>query len=203
MITLPEVIGSPRPHAAEGWPRRVVILRCSRFLPLAVDACRDRWPGAELRVVYQPGSEHELAACGIAPDAAIPFGDAPRLRPLVFVRSEAFRQLKRWQPDAAVLQWSSPDGRPESTVALCAALTGSARVHAVRVDGRWIDQRRRRWIADALAQAFRGLVDRIGRAAVWCLCACAVGGIGLLAVLFTPAWQVLRWRERTRLSRGW
>lgn len=164
---------------------RIVVLRTSRFLGAAVGAVNHRWPGCELRVVYQQGSEAEVRAAGLEPDAGlcVPAG---RLSLWRFLRQPAFVTLAAWRPDVVVLQWwnSRGDGHASADRVALALMPGT--IAAVLEDGRWQTMS---WASRATRGIRRTVVS--------------VLLIGVVAVLTCAAWPSYAWSawsERRRLS---
>jgi hypothetical protein len=118
--------------------RRVLIIRSSRFLERAISESRRRWPDAEIRVLYQAGSEPDVEASGLTPD--------PRLRVQGWLRLSRFAlsqpcwRLVSWKADAVVLQWWSTTGKEHAAANRIALLLGRSGYHAVLADGTWVER---------------------------------------------------------------
>ncbi len=101
---------------------RIAVFRCSRFFVLAIKAARERWPGSEIRAVYQPGSELELAKAGLGLPDGILFSGSRFLSIRSFRRSPAYRELMQWGPDEIVIQWFNEAGEHHHNVTRLALL---------------------------------------------------------------------------------
>lgn len=187
-------------NASEDRRRRVAILRSSRFLSQTIEAARARWPGADLRVVYQPGSEAEWQACGVPADAGLAYDEARFLRPWPFWRSRARRALRRWRPEFVVIQWVYPSGRGQQLLGFAALLVCPRGFEAFGSDGSWTHY----GPAAALAHPVRlHLVDPVRRfVASHAAAVVLVPLVVLLAIATTPVWIVFRLRERLRRAIG-
>ncbi len=165
--------------------RRVVVLRTSRFLRTAVDAVRERWPGCDIRVVYQRGADADVRAAGVEPEPVLRI-DAPRLTASAFLGTRAFRRVLAWHPDAVVLQWWNPRGDGHAAADRAALLLLAPRLVAVLDDGSVVPTT---WAARARRPAVRFLR---GTALIACVLA--------VAVATAPAYVWSTRRERRRLA---
>jgi hypothetical protein len=173
---------------------KVVVLRSSRFHGAAIAACRHRWPGADLRVVCQPGSEHECRAAGVSNAAIWVYHEQPSFRPWAFARSKAGLAIRRLRPDVVVIQWDSRNGPVRGPLGLTALLARPSGVHVFRQDGTWATC----GVADWVAATWGGtLWQTITRHAPGLL---LVPAVAVATVCATPAWLVSRSRERRRMA---
>lgn len=101
---------------------RVAVFRCSRFFVLAIKAAKEKWPCAEIRAIYQPGSERELAQAGLGLSDGILFSRSRFLTIRSFRRSPAYRELRKWGPDEIVIQWFNEAGEHHHNVTRLALL---------------------------------------------------------------------------------
>ncbi|MGE0039831.1 MAG: hypothetical protein AB7H88_00835 [Vicinamibacterales bacterium] len=166
-------------------PARVVVFRSSRYLPLALDATRRRWPGAAIVAVCQPGTGGE--APGAA--ACLEFTGG-RFTPWRWLASGAAARLRDFRPSLAVIQL--PAARPEGGWALgvTALLASRGRVVIVSPDGQVTPLPGAAWLGYPFVAALR-----LARNAL------LVAALAAAAIVAVVPWAVsrLRWR-RARLA---
>ncbi len=119
------------PHSAP----RVLVLRTSRFVGLAVAMAQARWPGADIRVLHQAGTEAELRAAGVEPDPRLTMPRGRRITAASVLASPWGRFARSWHPDHVVVQWWNRDGRGHEAVDLAALLLQPRGFHVVFDDG--------------------------------------------------------------------
>lgn len=164
-------------------PVRVLILRTSRFMGLAVEWARREWPGATIRVVHQPGTEDELRAAGIGVTDRIRMRPHDRITALALWSSRWGWAAWWWRPDHVVVQWWNIDGRGHAAADRAALLLQSRGFHVVMEDrsSQWMP--RSRWQSRASS-----LVSRR------CAGAAMVIGIVIATVVL---WPITAWRRMT------
>lgn len=166
---------------------RVLVLRTSRFAPLAILGARNRWPGAELRVVYQPGAETELRAAGVAPEPSLRMRRGGRVTLPGLLLSRWGWQVLRWRPNQIVVQWRQADGDGHGGIDPVLALLRPQACHAVLASSTWM-----------LIQPWH----RMGRRTVTCWYVVRgtllVSGVVLATALTWPAAVFFRVRARGR-----
>lgn len=184
---------------------KVAILRSSRFPPATIEACRARWPAADLRVIDQPGSEHEWRGRRVPDGDAWAYDEARVFRPWPFVRSRAGRALRRWHPDVIVIQWNNQDGRAHGWLGLTALTVRPAGFVVYRRDDSWIMCGPIAWAAGFRVRALRACVmPPVCRA--WQGTKDHVPGlllattVAVATLCATPMWLVSRARERCRVT---
>lgn len=180
---------------------KVVVLRSSRFHGAAIAACRHRWPGADLRVVCQPGSEQECRAAGVSNAAIWVYDEQPSFRPWAFARSKAGRAIRRLRPDVVVIQWDSRNGPVRGPLGLAALMARPSGVHVFRQDGSWAAYGLRDWavttwrrfVGRHLTPRWQAITRRVPGVLL-------VPAVAVATVCATPAWLVSRSRERRRMA---
>jgi hypothetical protein len=169
--------------------RRVLILRTSRFVGMAVACARAAWPTAEVRVLYQSGAEAELRSAGIDPDIRFALPRGSRITLTSLLTSRWGWRLLWWRPDEILVQWWNPVGDGHQAVDRAALMLQPRGFHVVQNDGTriWMPVGRR------LARPFRALGRRLASVLI------VVAIAGTSAAL----WPMAVWlagRERRRLA---
>src|SRR5688572_16879852 len=105
-------------------PRRILILRTSRFVGDAIAWARVTWPNAQLRVAHQPGDavEQELERTGIGVGDRLDMGASGPVSARSLLCSRWGWRALLWRPNAVVIQWWNTSGEGHERTDL-AALT--------------------------------------------------------------------------------
>lgn len=167
-------------------PRRVMVLRTSRFAGAAAAYARRGWPDAEIRVLYQRGAEEELRAAGVDPSPSDALGAGARITPRTLLMERAGRRALRWRPDVVVIQWWNPVGRGHEAADIAALMIGGRGFHAVFEDGGAV------WVP-AGPRLVRPLLP------LWAIARGALL-VGALTAGTLAAWPLITWTDwRTRI----
>lgn len=161
---------------------RVVVLRSSRYLPLALRVSAGRWPHADIAVVAQTGAGDECVRA-----AHVFEFTASRFSLWTWWRSTTRRRVHGWRPDEVVVQLPVPGTHRSASLGLVALWIAPHGFWFVLPTGELQFMSPWRWLADLCS-----------RAAWMALVPAAVVSVAVGSILAWPAYQ----RSCARVSRG-
>ncbi len=165
---------------------RVLVLRSSRHLEVALRATAARWPSAQLMVVCQPGHETEVVTLDRGPRLAVfPYS---RITPWTWMWSKAAWGALAWRPDEVVVQLPAATIRRSWLLGVVAIMAGRGAFWCVLPDGRMIQQPAAAWLGEMLTIAPQLLLN------------CTL--ISLVAVIAVCAWPSYVWARLRRPGTG-
>jgi hypothetical protein len=136
---------------------RVLVFRSGRHLHTALRRLDDLYPGAEVTVVTQPGTERLLDEIGAPPERRLFYRGAPRFTPSTFLRSGLAGRVWADRFDLVAVLWADPEGREFSNVNRTALVASPSGFVAVTPDGSLLPQRTASLILRELRRAVRSI----------------------------------------------
>jgi hypothetical protein len=150
---------------------RILLVRSSRHLRVAVDALAAHSPGCHIGVLGTPGSEVAMEQAGVAAADRFIYTRRPRFSPIAFLLSPTAIAVRRWHYDRVAILWNDPTGSGQGNVDRTALVMSPRGYLAIAPDGRIVERSSWPQFRRELARAAASIV---------------VGGT-LAALLYVPA----------------